>query len=155
MAKLEYDIRVSKGSGNWDEASWYVTECLNLAGCLSQGKTEKVALANVRDAIALYNAVIKKHNDSFLPIQQINRGVSSLLNMMIVSGTETVQVLNKVGFRTDETTKLHTCVRSNQPPHKKLTIMNHSKLSPTYITRILGHVGMGEKQFIDLLKSLK
>ncbi|MGH7813396.1 MAG: type II toxin-antitoxin system HicB family antitoxin [Candidatus Binataceae bacterium] len=35
-----------------DEAGWIVAECPALPGCVSQGRTEKEALANIREAIA-------------------------------------------------------------------------------------------------------
>jgi predicted RNase H-like HicB family nuclease len=35
-----------------DEAGWIVAECPALPGCLSQGRTEREALANIREAIA-------------------------------------------------------------------------------------------------------
>ncbi len=34
-----------------DEAGWIVVECPALPGCLSQGRTEQEALANIREAI--------------------------------------------------------------------------------------------------------
>jgi len=35
-----------------DEDGWIVAECPELPGCVSQGKTEAEALANIREAIA-------------------------------------------------------------------------------------------------------
>lgn len=37
----------------------FVVKCLELPGCLSEGKTEEEALNNIRDAIRLYIADIK------------------------------------------------------------------------------------------------
>jgi predicted RNase H-like HicB family nuclease len=34
-----------------DEEGWIVAECPELPGCVSQGKTEAEALANIREAI--------------------------------------------------------------------------------------------------------
>ena len=34
-----------------DEAGWVVVECPALPGCVSQGRTEAEALANIREAI--------------------------------------------------------------------------------------------------------
>lgn len=34
-----------------DEDGWYVAECPAIPGCVSQGRTEKEALDNIRDAI--------------------------------------------------------------------------------------------------------
>jgi len=36
-----------------DEAGFVVAECLSLPGCLSQGRTDEEALANIREAIAV------------------------------------------------------------------------------------------------------
>jgi len=35
-----------------DESGWIVAECPELPGCVSQGKDEAEALANIREAIA-------------------------------------------------------------------------------------------------------
>lgn len=44
-----------------DEDGWHTVECLNLPGCISQGKTKKEALANIKDAIQGYLESLKKH----------------------------------------------------------------------------------------------
>ena len=36
------------------EDGWWVAECPSLPGCVSQGKTKEEAIANIRDAIAVY-----------------------------------------------------------------------------------------------------
>jgi len=36
------------------EDGWYVVECPSLSGCISQGKTKKEALENIKEAIELY-----------------------------------------------------------------------------------------------------
>jgi len=38
----------------------YVAECLNLYGCMSQGKTKEQAIKNIEDAIRAYMSVITK-----------------------------------------------------------------------------------------------
>jgi predicted RNase H-like HicB family nuclease len=35
-----------------EESGWVVAECPELPGCVSQGKSESEALANIREAIA-------------------------------------------------------------------------------------------------------
>lgn len=37
-----------------DEDGWIVAECPALPGCLSQGKTEQEALANIKEAITAW-----------------------------------------------------------------------------------------------------
>jgi len=41
------------------EGSWTVT-CPVLPGCISEGETKQEALANIRDAIALYLRAVQK-----------------------------------------------------------------------------------------------
>jgi predicted RNase H-like HicB family nuclease len=35
-----------------DEAGWYVAECPDLPGCVSQGRSREEAIRNIREAIA-------------------------------------------------------------------------------------------------------
>ena len=37
-----------------DEDGWFVATCPSLPGCVSQGKTEKQALKNMKEAIQLH-----------------------------------------------------------------------------------------------------
>lgn len=46
-----------------DEEGWYVAECMDLPGCVSQGKTETEAIKNIRDAISGYITSLKKHGE--------------------------------------------------------------------------------------------
>ena len=50
-----------------DEGGMFVAECPTLPGCLSQGKTRKEALANIKDAIKGYIQSLKKHNEPVPP----------------------------------------------------------------------------------------
>jgi len=53
---LNYNILVAK-----DEAGGYTVECLNLPGCISQGKTKEEAIENIKDAIRGYLVSLQKH----------------------------------------------------------------------------------------------
>lgn len=46
-----------------DEGGVYVVTVPELPGCISQGKTKKEALANIKDAIEGYLASLKKHKE--------------------------------------------------------------------------------------------
>jgi antitoxin HicB len=50
-----------------DEDWVFVAECPSLPGCISQGKTRKEALENIRDAIKGYLESLKKHNEPIPP----------------------------------------------------------------------------------------
>lgn len=50
-----------------DEDGIFVATVPELPGCVSDGKTRKQALKNVKDAIAGYLASLKKHNEPIPP----------------------------------------------------------------------------------------
>ncbi len=50
-----------------DEDDVFVVECPSLPGCISQGKTRKEALENIKDAIQGYIESLKKHNEAIPP----------------------------------------------------------------------------------------
>jgi predicted RNase H-like HicB family nuclease len=43
---------------------WYVAECLELPGCVSQGRTRASALRNIKEAIALYLESVEAHKET-------------------------------------------------------------------------------------------
>ena len=50
-----------------DEEGMFAAECPTLPGCISQGKTRKEALVNIKDAIKGYIQSLKKHNEPIPP----------------------------------------------------------------------------------------
>ena len=50
-----------------DEDGMFISECPTLPGCISQGKTRKEALGNIKDAIKGYLESLKKHNEPIPP----------------------------------------------------------------------------------------
>ncbi|MFH1956851.1 MAG: type II toxin-antitoxin system HicB family antitoxin [bacterium] len=46
---MDVKIKIEK-----DEDGWFVATCPSLPGCVSQGKTEKGAVKNIREAIKLH-----------------------------------------------------------------------------------------------------
>jgi predicted RNase H-like HicB family nuclease len=51
------------------EDDYWITECPGLPGCLSQGKTKKEALTNIREAIEVYIEALKEDK---LPVPKEN-----------------------------------------------------------------------------------
>ena len=43
-----------------DEEGWYIVECPNIPGCMSQGETQEEALLNIQEAIELSLEVRKE-----------------------------------------------------------------------------------------------
>lgn len=58
---LEYDI----------EYGGFVADCPTLPGCMSQGKTKKEALENIKEAIRGYLKVLKKHSKTTIPTSSL------------------------------------------------------------------------------------
>ena len=50
-----------------DEECTFVAECPALPGCISQGKTRREAIDNIKDAIEGYLESLKKHNEPIPP----------------------------------------------------------------------------------------
>ncbi len=50
-----------------DEDGVFVAKCTSLPGCISQGRTRKEAVANIKDAIDGYLASLKKHKEPVPP----------------------------------------------------------------------------------------
>ena len=64
VEKYKVKIRI-----NQDEDGIYIVECIDLPGCISQGKTIEEAIENIKDAIKAYIDSLKKHNEP-IPFQQ-------------------------------------------------------------------------------------
>ena len=56
MTKADYLIKLTYDK----EYKGYVAECLNLYGCMSQGKTKNEAFKNIDKAIKAYMSVVAK-----------------------------------------------------------------------------------------------
>lgn len=50
-----------------DEDGYFVAECPNLPGCISQGKTLQEVKANIKEAIEGYLESLKKHDEPIPP----------------------------------------------------------------------------------------
>lgn len=59
---MQYRILIEQ-----DEDGVFVAECTSLPGCISQGKTSKEALENIKDAIKGYIESLKKQNEPIPP----------------------------------------------------------------------------------------
>jgi len=50
-----------------DEDGYFIAECPNLPGCISQGKTLREVKANIKEAIEGYLESLKKHGEPIPP----------------------------------------------------------------------------------------
>lgn len=63
-----------------DEDGMYVVTCPSLPGCVSQGRTEKEALKNIKEAIHLH---IRCLAEDGLPLSGVKRGKERLVEVKI------------------------------------------------------------------------
>lgn len=66
MEKIDYLIKLTYDK----DYKGYVADVVNLYGCMSQGKTKKEALENVKKAIAAYTEALAKEEKAEALIKQ-------------------------------------------------------------------------------------
>jgi len=59
---MEYKVVLLRDS----ETKWFVAEVAGLPGCISQGKTKKDALINIKDAIKGYLKSLRNHPEELI-----------------------------------------------------------------------------------------
>ncbi len=59
---MKFKVRLEK-----DEDGWYIATVPALPGCISQGKTEKEALKNVKEAIELHISMLTEDGIPITP----------------------------------------------------------------------------------------
>jgi predicted RNA binding protein YcfA (HicA-like mRNA interferase family) len=68
-----------------------------------------------------------------------------------VSGREVVKALRKVGFAFDYQRGSHIVLRQTAPPHRRLTVPDHSEVAKGTLRAIIRQSGLTVEEFIALL----
>jgi predicted RNase H-like HicB family nuclease len=63
-----------------DEDGWFVATCPSLPGCISQGKTEKQAVKNMREAIHLH---LRSLSEDGIPLRSENGKKEMLISVAV------------------------------------------------------------------------
>ena len=63
-----------------DEDGWFVTTCPSLPGCISQGKTEREAIKNMKEAIQLH---VKALAEDGVPLKLRNGKKEILISVAV------------------------------------------------------------------------
>jgi len=73
------------------------------------------------------------------------------MKLPVVSGSELVKALAKLGYEVDEQHGSHIIVRRAMPPHRRLSIPNHRELAKGTLRALIREAGMTVDEFVDLL----
>ncbi len=55
----------------WEEDGAFISKCLDIPGCVSQGATREEALRNIRDAINLCLSVIREDESQPIDVPEV------------------------------------------------------------------------------------
>jgi len=69
----------------------------------------------------------------------------------IISGTEVVKALKKVGYEIDHQTGSHMILRNKNPPYRRLTVPNHKTIAKGTLLAIIKQAGLTRDEFFELL----
>ena len=69
----------------------------------------------------------------------------------IISGIDLVKVFAKLGYEKDHQTGSHIILRHKDPPHRRLTIPNHSELAKGTLRAIIRQSGLTREEFLNLV----
>jgi len=69
----------------------------------------------------------------------------------ILSGRDVIKAFAKIGYQLDHQTGSHIILRHNDPPHRRLTIPNHSELAKGTLRAIIRQSGLTVEDFVELV----
>ncbi len=73
------------------------------------------------------------------------------MKMPVVSGAEAVKAFGKVGYEVDEQHGSHIILRRAEPPHRRLSIPNHTELAKGTLRALIREAGLTVDEFARLL----
>lgn len=69
----------------------------------------------------------------------------------VVSGEDTVKVLQKIGYEVDHQKGSHIILRQNISPYRRLTVPNHKEIAKGTLKSIIKQAGLTVDEFNNLL----
>lgn len=69
----------------------------------------------------------------------------------VVSGTEVVKALGKIGYELDRQRGSHMILRQSAPPHRRLTVPDHNEIARGTLRAIIRQAGLTVDEFVSLL----
>ena len=68
-----------------------------------------------------------------------------------VSGRDVVTALGKIGYNFDRQRGSHIVLRHFEPPHRMLTVPDHTEIAKGTLRAIIRQAGLTVEEFTDLL----
>ena len=69
----------------------------------------------------------------------------------ILSGKDVVKALSKIGYEIDHQTGSHIILRHEKPPHRRITVPDHTEIAKGTLRAIIRQAGLTIEEFIQLL----
>jgi predicted RNA binding protein YcfA (HicA-like mRNA interferase family) len=68
-----------------------------------------------------------------------------------LSGREVVKTLSRIGYQFDHQRGSHIVVRHSDPPHRRITVPDHSEIAKGTLRTIIRQTGLTVDEFTALL----
>lgn len=73
------------------------------------------------------------------------------MKLPVVSGSEAVKAFRKLGYELDGQHGSHLILRHVKPPHRRLSIPNHSELAKGTLRALIREAGLTVEEFAQRL----
>ncbi|HIG96097.1 TPA: addiction module toxin, HicA family [Candidatus Woesearchaeota archaeon] len=69
----------------------------------------------------------------------------------LLSGTDVVKALHRLGYEIDHQTGSHMILRQNKEPFRRLTVSHHREIAKGTLLSIIKQVGLTREEFFEFL----
>lgn len=69
----------------------------------------------------------------------------------VLSGTDIVKAVSRIGYALDHQTGSHMILRHKDPPHRRLTVPQHKEVAKGTLRAIIREAGLTREEFMKLL----
>jgi predicted RNA binding protein YcfA (HicA-like mRNA interferase family) len=74
-----------------------------------------------------------------------------LSKLPVLSGKELCKILKKIGYSIDHQTGSHIILRNENPPHRRLTVPDHTEIAKGTLRAIIRQAGLSIEEFKKLM----
>ena len=74
-----------------------------------------------------------------------------MTRLPVVSGRQVVAALGKIEYELDRQRGSHMILRSNAPPHRRITVPDHDEVAKGTLRSIIRQAGLTVEAFVELL----